>query len=96
MPWLRSAERPSATGRCSMPSYPSRRRSGRHLRGLPSAAALLSAVAAAKSGADQTVAMAARRGRSSYLGDRALGHIDPGAAAVVVLLEAVAREVTAG
>ncbi len=66
------------------------------LRGLPSAAALLSAVAAAKSGADQTAAMTARRGRSSYLGDRALGHVDPGAAAVVVLLEAVAREVTAG
>jgi dihydroxyacetone kinase len=33
--------------------------------------------------------MAPRRGRSSYLGDRALGHADPGAEAVAIWLAAV-------
>jgi dihydroxyacetone kinase len=33
--------------------------------------------------------MTARRGRSSYLGERAVGHPDPGAEAVVVWLDAV-------
>jgi dihydroxyacetone kinase len=30
-----------------------------------------------------------KRGRSSYLGARAVGHVDPGAAAVVAWFEAV-------
>ncbi len=60
----------------------------------PAAAALAAsdldaAVAAAQAGAEQTAAMPPRRGRSSYLGDRALGHADPGAQAVVVWLRAV-------
>jgi dihydroxyacetone kinase len=38
--------------------------------------------------------MTPRRGRSSYLGERALGTVDPGAYAVVVLLTAIAREIT--
>ena len=37
------------------------------------------AVSAAKEGAQATRQMAARRGRSSYLGQRVLGHADPGA-----------------
>jgi dihydroxyacetone kinase len=46
------------------------------------------ALAAAEAGAAATAQMPPRRGRSSYLGDRALGHEDPGAAAVVIWLRA--------
>ena len=42
-----------------------------------------------RDGAARTATMPPRRGRSSYLGDRALGHADPGAEAVVVWLSAV-------
>ncbi len=52
--------------------------------------ALTAAVEAAVLGARATAAMPPRKGRSSYLGDRALGHPDPGAEAVVVWLRAVA------
>jgi dihydroxyacetone kinase len=59
----------------------------------PAASALGSgldaAVAAAEAGAERTAAMPPRQGRSSYLGDRALGHADPGARAVAVWLRAV-------
>ena len=51
--------------------------------------ALDRAVDAAREGAARTATMAPRRGRSSYLGDRALGHVDPGAEAVVIWLAAV-------
>lgn len=46
---------------------------------------------AARTGAESTAAMQPRRGRSSYIGDRAVGHPDPGAAAVALLLEAAAK-----
>jgi len=60
----------------------------------PAAAALStggldSAVAAAEAGADRTAAMLPRRGRSSYLGDRAVGHVDPGARAVAIWLRSI-------
>jgi triose/dihydroxyacetone kinase / FAD-AMP lyase (cyclizing) len=51
--------------------------------------ALRGATAAAKDGARATIGMTPRQGRSSYLGDRALGHPDPGAEAVVVWLGAL-------
>jgi dihydroxyacetone kinase len=57
--------------------------------GRPWREALAEAVAAACEGAARTAAMAPRRGRSSYLGDRALGHVDPGAEAVAIWLAAV-------
>jgi triose/dihydroxyacetone kinase / FAD-AMP lyase (cyclizing) len=47
-----------------------------------------SALAAAEAGAVATAQMEPRRGRSSYLGARALGHEDPGAAAAVIWLRA--------
>jgi dihydroxyacetone kinase len=53
--------------------------------------ALKVATAAAAAGAAATVNMLPRRGRSSYLGERALGHADPGAEAVVVWLGALGR-----
>ncbi len=46
-------------------------------------------VRAAQLGAESTRHLVARRGRSSYLGDRVTGHLDPGAVAVVVWLSAV-------
>jgi dihydroxyacetone kinase len=54
------------------------------------AEALRAAVDAAESGAKATAAMEPRKGRSSYLGGRAIGHVDPGAEAVAVWLRAVA------
>jgi phosphoenolpyruvate---glycerone phosphotransferase subunit DhaL len=58
--------------------------------------ATASAAAAAEEGAQSTVPMQARKGRASYLGERSIGHQDPGAtsAALIVraLHEAVARE----
>lgn len=54
---------------------------------------LSSGVRAARRGAEQTALMIARRGRSSYLGKRSIGFADPGAMAVAIWLEAVAREI---
>ena len=47
------------------------------------------AVEAAEQGAEATAQMKPRLGRSSYLGDRVLGHPDPGARAVSIWLRAV-------
>ncbi|MCX5579435.1 dihydroxyacetone kinase subunit DhaL [Kaistia terrae] len=49
------------------------------------------AIEAARQGAAATAAIASRRGRSSYLGERAVGVPDPGAEAVVVWLLAIRR-----
>ena len=51
---------------------------------------LLAAAEGAERGAEATAQMKPRLGRSSYLGDRVLGHPDPGAKAVAVWLRAVA------
>jgi dihydroxyacetone kinase len=54
-------------------------------------AAAMSAMAeAARRGAEATARMPPRRGRSSYLGARTAGHIDPGAEAVAIWLAALA------
>jgi dihydroxyacetone kinase len=50
--------------------------------------ALLAAIEAAEHGAEMTAGMKPRLGRSSYLGERVLGHPDPGAKAVVIWLRA--------
>lgn len=60
--------------------------------GLPVPEALARAALAAEHGARATADLAPRRGRSSYLGLRAIGHVDPGAEAVAVWLRAVARK----
>ncbi|WP_329000802.1 dihydroxyacetone kinase family protein [Kribbella sp. NBC_00709] len=66
---------------------------------LPAAAALRTgdvsdAAAAARKGADETAGILARRGRSSYLGERVLGTVDPGAEAVAIWLAAIATELS--
>jgi dihydroxyacetone kinase len=53
--------------------------------------AVLEAVKAAENGAEATAKMKPRMGRSSYLGDRVLGHPDPGAKAIAIWLRAVAE-----
>lgn len=58
---------------------------------LASSGSLSSAASAAADGAEATASMTPRRGRSSYLGERAHGHRDAGAEAVVVVLRALAE-----
>ncbi|HTU47291.1 MAG TPA: dihydroxyacetone kinase subunit DhaL [Bryobacteraceae bacterium] len=55
--------------------------------------ALETAVSAAEAGAAETARMLPRRGRSSYLGERAIGHPDPGAMAVAIWLRAAASAI---
>jgi len=43
---------------------------------------------AAAEGRDATIPMLARKGRASYLGERSVGHQDPGATSVALLLQA--------
>lgn len=50
---------------------------------------------AAARGAEATIPMLARKGRASYLGERTIGHEDPGAESTTLILRALAT-VTAG
>ncbi|MBL1073107.1 dihydroxyacetone kinase subunit L [Nocardia sp. 2] len=50
--------------------------------------ALEAAVAAADKGRRATQPLQARKGRASYLGERSIGHIDPGATSAVLLVRA--------
>jgi dihydroxyacetone kinase-like protein len=59
---------------------------GRDLAGCLDAAA-----AAAREGAEATRGMVATKGRAERLGERAVGHVDPGAASAVVVVEAMRR-----
>jgi dihydroxyacetone kinase-like protein len=53
--------------------------------------ALGRARAAADAGRDATIPMLARKGRASYLGERSVGHQDPGATSVALLVTAAAE-----
>jgi dihydroxyacetone kinase-like protein len=44
---------------------------------------------AAESGRDATIGMLARKGRASYLGERSVGHQDPGATSAALLFTAL-------
>lgn len=50
---------------------------------------LAKAVEAAKKGIEYTKTIIATKGRASYLGERSLGHADPGATSFTYLLEAI-------
>lgn len=54
------------------------------------AAAAAAAAQAAADAATATIPMRARKGRASYLGERSIGHEDPGAASTALLLRALA------
>jgi phosphoenolpyruvate---glycerone phosphotransferase subunit DhaL len=60
------------------------------------ASALADATVAAETGRDATESMVARKGRASYLGQRSVGHIDPGATSAAMLIAAAASAVTTG
>lgn len=49
---------------------------------------LRDALGAAEAGRDATIPMLARKGRASYLGERSVGHQDPGATTIALLLAA--------
>lgn len=58
-------------------------------------AALDAAAAQAEAAAQSTITMQARKGRASYLGERSIGHQDPGATSVMFItqmLSAAAKE----
>ncbi|WP_125132476.1 dihydroxyacetone kinase subunit DhaL [Microbacterium sp. 10M-3C3] len=57
--------------------------------GADAAGAAAAAAEAAARGRDATIPLVARKGRASYLGERSAGHMDPGAASVTLLLEAL-------
>ncbi len=63
--------------------------------GLGLADAARAAADAAEAGARATVPLQARKGRASYLGERSIGHQDPGATSTALIFAALA-EVTAG
>jgi dihydroxyacetone kinase-like protein len=54
------------------------------------AAILEAGAAAAEAGMQATIPMQARKGRASYLGERSIGHQDPGAASASLLIRAAA------
>ena len=56
--------------------------------------ALRSAADAAAAGAEATVPMQARKGRASYLGERSIGHQDPGATSAAIILAALSTSVS--
>ncbi len=58
--------------------------------GAPLDGALQAAADAASAGRDATTPMLARKGRASYLGERSIGHQDPGATSMALLFAAVA------
>jgi dihydroxyacetone kinase-like protein len=51
---------------------------------------------AAEAGAAATIPLLATKGRASYLGERSVGHQDPGATSAALLLRALADTVAAG
>lgn len=58
--------------------------------------ALQKTVAAAEQGMKATIPLKARKGRASYLGDRSIGHQDPGATSTHLILNALLETVQEG
>ncbi len=63
-------------------------------QGLSLAQCLIAALQAGEAGAEATKDMIAAKGRSSRLGDRALGYIDPGAASAVIVISCLKDQFT--
>lgn len=59
--------------------------------GQGSVAAVAAAVAAAEQGMKDTIPLQARKGRASYLGERSIGHQDPGATSSYLILDALLK-----
>jgi dihydroxyacetone kinase-like protein len=60
------------------------------------AVALADATVAAEKGRDATESMVARKGRASYLGQRSVGHVDPGATSAAMLIATAASAFATG
>jgi phosphoenolpyruvate---glycerone phosphotransferase subunit DhaL len=60
------------------------------------AVGLADATVAAEKGRDATESMVARKGRASYLGQRSVGHVDPGATSAAMLIAAAASAFATG
>lgn len=58
--------------------------------------ALAAALDAAQKGVEYTKTISAKRGRASYLGERSIGHQDPGATSSYLLLKALNETVKGG
>ena len=58
--------------------------------------ALSAAATAAAIGRDRVTPLVARKGRASYLGERAIGHQDPGATSTTILFESLRDAVAQG
>ena len=56
--------------------------------------ALEAAASAAEAGMRGTIPLQARKGRASYLGERSVGHQDPGATSTALIVRALQRAVT--
>ena len=57
--------------------------------------AITQAYTCAQQAAENTILMQARKGRASYLGERSIGHKDPGAASVVLIMQALSQSIDA-
>jgi len=66
-----------------------------HSAGEPIEACWKSAEQAALAGAAATASMRARRGKSSYVGEKSVGAVDPGAASVALLISAASEAISA-
>ena len=55
------------------------------------ATTLTRAAAAAQAGAEATRGMRARRGRAAHFGERSVGHLDPGAVSMAMILDSASR-----
>lgn len=62
---------------------------------LPLDQALKEAIIAARLALEATVPMQARKGRASYLGERSIGHQDPGATSVLLMMDTLQQIVSA-
>lgn len=63
-------------------------------RNRPLHEALQLGATAATEGAQATLDMVAKRGRASYLGERSIGHLDPGAVSSALILGSAARHIS--
>ena len=92
--WSSSAPPSRATRRWSTRSARRSTRSAAALdAGEPLERALAAATEAAEEGARATVPLQARKGRASYLGERSIGHQDPGATSAALIMAALQRAV---
>lgn len=57
--------------------------------------AIDNALKVAEKAAEETIPMQAKKGRASYLGERSIGHKDPGSASVVLILQALSNAIHA-